>query len=501
MSLQDDLRTLDLGNLICERIMSHPEKVALVWKGNSFRYGDLGELLDIVSEQFDLVGLTNDDVAMIILEKSPIAIASVLALLRRRTRFVICSPQLNSANLGHVQNETSASVSITIDQGRLVVKRIATSRPFVPSNDAYLMLTTSGSTGTPKIVPLSNRAVLDFSIWAKGHFEISETTVSFNYAPLNFDLCFLDLWTVLSAGGTVLLVTTEDAVRPNRMVQLVSRYGVTLIQAVPLCFQLLGTIQQQFENVTTVAFTGDVLPKGALERLRLQFPCAALFNIYGCTETNDSFVHRVTEHDTEKMPIGTPIVGVDYCVIDSHGAIVAGNGVGELYVHTPFQADGYLDADRDVGRFVDDPTEGRTSQRWFRTGDLVERDSAGMLLLRGRTDFQVKIRGVAVNTSEVERSLRSYPGIRDACAVCLSDDLGGKRIAALVVSELPVSVVSLKSHCARELPQAAIPSEIRVLSEDFPRTSTGKPDRQLIESSLVRGVFQAVLTNQQPRPE
>ena len=63
------------------------------------------------------------------------------------------------------------------------------------------MLTTSGSTGLPKIVPLTASGVDAFTDWAAEQFEIKPGTVVANYAPLNFDLCLLDIWTTLKHGG------------------------------------------------------------------------------------------------------------------------------------------------------------------------------------------------------------------------------------------------------------------------------------------------------------
>ena len=73
------------------------------------------------------------------------------------------------------------------------------------------MLTTSGSTGLPKIVPLPAGGVDRFTDWAAEQFDIGPGTVVANYAPLNFDLCLLDIWTTLKHGGCVALVDQDRA--------------------------------------------------------------------------------------------------------------------------------------------------------------------------------------------------------------------------------------------------------------------------------------------------
>ena len=60
--------------------------------------------------------------------------------------------------------------------------------------------------------------------------------------------------------------------------------------------------------------TGDKMPASSLEALPGLFPNARFFNIYGCTETNDSLVHEF-EHLADgdvpmNIPLGKPIPGV-----------------------------------------------------------------------------------------------------------------------------------------------------------------------------------------------
>src|SRR5262249_49359362 len=74
-----------------------------------------------------------------------------------------------------------------------------------------LVPTTPGSTGLPKVVPLSEAGVDRFTAWAAGQFGLGSGTVVLNYAPLNFDLCLLDVWASLAGGAGVALVDEASA--------------------------------------------------------------------------------------------------------------------------------------------------------------------------------------------------------------------------------------------------------------------------------------------------
>jgi acyl-coenzyme A synthetase/AMP-(fatty) acid ligase len=243
-------------------------------------------------------------------------------------------------------------------------------------------------------------------------------------------------------------------------------------------------------GVRHVMFTGDAMPADLLGRVRRLFPRAALHNIYGCTETNDSFVHRVDAlpgHDAP-VPIGRPIAGVTAAVLDGDGLPLAGPGTGELVVRTPFQAGGYLDRRLDEGRFVPAPA-GMPAGRYYRTGDLVRRDAAGLLTLVGRADFQVKVRGVRVNTEEVEAVLTQHEEVLEAAVAALPDRVAGHRLYALIrrTPYAAVNSLGLRQHCAARLPRAAIPGRIEIVDEPLPRTSTGKLDRKQIRHPRLGG--------------
>ncbi|MER5889420.1 AMP-binding protein, partial [Streptomyces sp. NPDC001941] len=309
-----------------------------------------------------------------------------------------------------------------------------------------------------------------------------------NHAPLNFDLCLLDVWSTLAHGGRVVLVDPDQGVNGRHLLDLLVTAEVHVVQAVPMLYGLLidaarraGTV---LPAVRHALFTGDAVPDRTFAELPRLFPGARLYNVYGCTETNDSFVHEVDTSATAfpPVPIGVPLPGVEALVLDERGAAVEGPGTGELYVSTPFQAPGYLDTGRHQGKFIRHPL-GLDDRAWFRTGDLVRRDADGRVHLTGRSDFQVKVRGVAVNTAEIEQVLMRHPAVLEAGVAARPDPLTGKKLVA-GVRRAPgsgLNSLQLKEHCARSLPKAAVPTVLRIVDEPLPKTSTGKVDRNALD--------------------
>jgi acyl-coenzyme A synthetase/AMP-(fatty) acid ligase len=236
--------------------------------------------------------------------------------------------------------------------------------------------------------------------------------------------------------------------------------------------------------------TGDVMPAEVLRRSRRLLPRAAFYNLYGCTETNDSFLHRVEDAPevATRLPIGRPIPGVTAAVLTAEDVPLTGAGTGELLVRTPFQAAGYLDPALDDGRFVPAPA-GLPAGRYYRTGDLVRRDEAGLLTLVGRADFHVKVRGVRINTQEVETVIGQHADVLEAAVLAIPDEVAGHRLHA-VIRRHPGSTLNglqLRAHCAARLARTAIPGRVEIVDTALPRTSTGKVDRNQLRLSRVGG--------------
>jgi acyl-coenzyme A synthetase/AMP-(fatty) acid ligase len=181
--------------------------------------------------------------------------------------------------------------------------------------------------------------------------------------------------------------------------------------------------------------------------------------------------------------------GVHTLILDQSGAVLNGPGTGELYVSTPFQAAGYLDRTRHTDKFVPHPT-GVDKRPWFRSGDLVRREADGRVFLIGRSDFQVKVRGVAINTAEVEHVLQEHPAVLEAAVVAVPDPIAGRKLVAGVqrAPDSKLNSLSLRQHCARRLPQAAIPSTLHIVDGPLPKTATGKVDRNAAVEQLSRPI-------------
>ncbi|MBQ1090514.1 AMP-binding protein [Streptomyces sp. B93] len=480
-----------LREAIAAHARHQPDRAALAHGGQQVTYRQLDRLIQELSASLDSLRLDRRYPLCVPAHKTPATIALLISAWQAGYATLTPSPELGPAARTALTAQARCSQVLTTDsQGNLhavpVPRDEQAARGFDPADPAVtpLLLTTSGSTGTPKIVPVPDGAFDRFADWATGHFGLTRHDTLLSHAPLNFDLSLLDVWTALRLGARSVLVEHGLSTDARHLRDLITRHQVTFVQGVPMLYRLLTEDSAASPAVRTVLFTGETLPPALLRRLGAVFPRATFHNVFGCTETNDSFLYEADPGRADgPVPIGRPLPGVRALLVDGEGRVLDGPGTGELLVSTPFQTSGYLERARNEGAFVPAPDGG--GQVFYRTGDLVTRDADGLYRLRGRTDFQVKVRGVRTNVQEVESVLAAHPDVAEAAVVAIPDAEAGHRLHAQVTRRPGSSLTSLRlrSHSAAHLPRHAIPSSVHVSDTPLPRTPTGKPDRSFIRAS------------------
>jgi len=468
-----------------EMARTRPDAPALSWGDRVVDYAGLADMVESASARLTALALDEGAPVCVPARKSPRTIALVIACVRGGRQVLLPSTGLGPDALADLTARLGCThVLGATEEGTVVARPTGTggrgARPVEPG----LVLTTSGSTGTPKMVVLAADGVDRFLTWAAATFAIGPGARVLNHAPLNFDLCLLDVWAALSVGARVELVDPERAVDGAHLAALCAERAPTVVQAVPLFFRLVveAADGRVFDGVRTLIFTGDAMPPSLLDRVAAAFPNARMWNVYGCTETNDSFLHEVVPAEVAAhgvVPIGTPIEGVDALVVDESGDVLVGAGSGELVVSTPFSSSGYTDPRLNDEKWHDG---------YFRTGDLVRRDEHGLVFLVGRNDHQVKVRGVRTNLQEVEQVVLAHPQVSEAAVIAVPDETAGHVLHAVVrrVAGSAVNSLHLRVHCAAGLPRTAIPGVIEIVDHALPRTSTGKVDRNSLRHGLGR---------------
>jgi hypothetical protein len=150
---------------------------------------------------------------------------------------------------------------------------------------------------------------------------------------------------------------------------------------------------------------------------------------------------------------------------------------GELFIGGVGLARGYVGRpDLTAESFVPSPFGERPGARLYRTGDVARYLEDGNIDFLGRRDGQVKIRGVRIETAEIERTLEKHPAVQRAVVVKEDGGQGPELVAYVVPAVRQLVASEIRRFLRMHLPEFMVPTRYRVI-EKVPLTRSGKVDR------------------------
>jgi amino acid adenylation domain-containing protein len=351
-------------------------------------------------------------------------------------------------------------------------------------------ITTSGSSGVPKAVAVTHRSVLNLVAWFNRRNEIGADDVMLQVAAFSFDLSVYDIFGVLAAGGSVMLLPDEELAEPGRLLGVMAEHGITLWNSAPAAFTAVLAFVDGRSAVCTslrrVFLSGDWVPLATHQEVTRAFPRATLVALGGATEAcvwSNDFVVREVDPAWKSIPYGSPMQNARYYVLRDDGAPCDLDEPGDLYIAGDCVAVGYLNDPRlTADRFVPDPWSPRPGARMYATGDRARWTSHGWMEFLGRLDHQVKIRGYRIELGEIESVACGMPGVAEAVATRIGQG-DGAELGLSVRAGDPVTEPAVREYLRRALPSYMQPSRIRVVAS-FPVSATGKVDRAALTAAL-----------------
>ncbi|MFE3321610.1 amino acid adenylation domain-containing protein [Nocardia sp. NPDC059195] len=364
--------------------------------------------------------------------------------------------------------------------------------PLRPDHLAYVIFT-SGSTGKPKGVGVTHAAIVNRLRWMQAEYPIDHTDAVLQKTPATFDVSVWEFFWPLQVGARLVVAAPEGHRDPAYLARIITERAITTAHFVPSMLSLFVTDPRVRggAGLRRVFCSGEALPGATVGDFHaaLHGPDGGpeLHNLYGPTEAAVDVTYWPCPADATTVPIGSPVWNTQTYVLDPHLRPVPPGVVGELYLAGAQLARGYLGRpDLSADRFVANPfTPG---QRMYRTGDLARwQIDGGVLEYLGRTDFQVKIRGLRIELGEIESALLAQNGIARAVCVARTARTGDDELVAYVVAakgaHAPEPAVLL-SALRRGLPSYMVPSALVVLDE-LPLSANGKVDRKALPAPEV----------------
>lgn len=347
-----------------------------------------------------------------------------------------------------------------------------------PRQAPAVILYTSGSTGTPKGVVMSHAGVVNLALGIARRGAITANDRLLSVTSPSFDLWLSDLVMVWCHGGSFLPATREEIEDLDHMQGKMRRLGVTIATMTPSYLRMFD--QAEFPDLRRLMTVGEapILSDARFYAERLEY-C----NGYGPTENTAAVSVGVIDPDEDPLPAGRPLPNVSVMILDAQGNRVPPGAVGEAWIGGASLAIGYSNRpDLTEQVFVETPFG-----RMYRTGDMARWRHDGQLIVLGRIDGQVKLRGQRVELGEIEQALIRHPLVGQAAAVIAKTGDGAQALHAFVVptdanGEWP-ALAEWKAFLAKTLPGYMIPVGLHPVS-GIAMTPSGKIDRQKLARHL-----------------
>ena len=163
--------------------------------------------------------------------------------------------------------------------------------------------------------------------------------------------------------------------------------------------------------------------------------------------------------------------------------LVDGNGAdadeGELLLRSPGLMNGYHNRP--------DVRPPLTSDGYYRTGDVFQRDADGFYTFVGRRDDMFVSGGENIYPGDVERMLERHPAVEQACVVPIPDEIKGTKPVAFVVlkRDAVADEAAIRQFALEHAPAFQHPRRVWFV-DALPLASTNKVDRGAMRSEAVQ---------------
>ena len=437
-------------------------------------------------------------------------------------RLWVCSRRHAAEGIAEIPTVILEEIKIpTSRKGRKKWGTQAPSFEAVGREDILQIVFTSGTTAEPKGVVithgnvLANVAPLEHEIRTYLKYERWVHPVRFlNLLPLSHVFGqFLGMFLPPLLGGTVIL---QEELKPSEIVRTIRRERVSVLVSVP---RVLQSLKQKIER--------DLEDGGKAEEFRRRFRdskekhflhrwwifrgirrefgwkfwafiCGgaaldaeteqfwdrlgyAAIQGYGLTETT-SLISVNHPFKLGKGSIGKVLPGREVKLAEDGEILIRGGGV----------AAGYWDGGRRDGRVdeVTDVNEVTDKDGWYRTGDVGALDDAGNLYFKGRKkEVIVTPAGLNIYPEDLEAALRLQPEVKDCVVVGIERNGNAEPCGVVILRDEArlAAVVERANQSLAEFQRMRMWMEWR--EQDFPRTSTQKPRRNLIAEFAAKQIL------------
>ena len=467
------------------RVAETPEKTALIACDATYTYAEMDKLCNRAANALIEKGVSKGDRVAFLLPRTSRQMIAIYAILKTGAAYIPCDPEYPDERIRYILENSEARFILT-DRSRGFDNEIDIEELLAYDNDqdpdvalspddtAYLIYT-SGSTGRPKGVEIRHAGIANYLVPHPGNAHIyalkNDGNVYVSVTTVSFDMSLKETAASLCNGLTLVLADEDETKDPVKLCELMERVGCDVINATPSRieqYMMLDRFKAALAKCHIIMCGGEKYSPKLLENLK-KVTSARIFNTYGPTEITVSCnAKELTNADM--VCVGKPLLNVKEYIVDTDGNLLPIGMTGELYVGGAGVAKGYLNNPELTAKSFAQ----YNGERIYKTGDYARWTDEGDVVILGRSDNQVKLRGLRIELGEVERAILSCEGVNQAVALIRPVN-GSDSLCAWYSADIRIDEDLVREHISKRLTAYMVPSALMRLDE-MPQTPNGKTD-------------------------
>ncbi|MCF7750162.1 amino acid adenylation domain-containing protein [Bacillus subtilis subsp. subtilis] len=491
------LPEVSLSALLLQAMQATPTAIAVEFGDARLTYAALEQRSRALAHQLQAMGVGRECRVVVALPRSLELVVALVAVLRAGAAYLPIDLAHPDARLARILDSAGPTcvLATTADAARFNGQRVlpppqwaqsttAALADHVQPQDAAYVIYTSGSTGEPKGVLIEHRAIVNRLQWMRSHYGFGSDERILQKTPATFDVSVWEFFLPLLCGATLVVAAPDVHRDPLALAALIRRQGITTVHFVPSMLDALLAVPAAHRLRLRRVFTsGEALEPSLRDRFHATVD-AELHNLYGPTEAavDVSWWPADAADRSHPVPIGYPVWNTRLYVLDAQLRPLPPGVAGDLFLGGVQLARGYLGRDDlTAARFLADPYV--PGGRLYRSGDIARWRTDGAVEYLGRSDNQVKLRGLRIELGEIEAALRAQDGVVRA-EVLLRDGRPGERSLVGYVAGTALDVPRLRAGIAACLPDYMVPAAL-VVVDTWPVTANGKLDRSALPAPVI----------------
>lgn len=481
--------TPDLATLFESIVEEQPDSAALCFANSiddeqadlrTVSYADLNKMANRIAHQLLSSGAEETHPVAIIMEKSVMLYAGILGVLKAGCAYLPLLPSTPKARIETILIQADVQICLSDADDFTRLHEYPDANPYRLPNSFRIanIVYTSGSTGTPKGVSVTQINICsNLDVLSRLYPIRPGKTRLLQACSQAFDVSVFEILFALTRGLT-LCAATNDVLFAD-IERAIRAMGVTHLSMTPTVAALINPSnvpQVEFLVTSGEPMTADVAKKWM----------GKLYQGYGPSETTNICSVKKMTHEDHIRHLGHVFENTSALVLHPQTLTPVPIGcVGELCFGGEQVVAGYLHLPEVAAeKFIIHPHFGRI----YRSGDIGRMLADGSLLIVGRVDDQVKLRGQRVELGEVTSAVVASSSVASAVTMLLA--------AKLVAFYIPRGLEGRKfqvlakrnddeifSVLRGRLPGYMVPSYLIPISL-IPMTSSGKIDKAKLRQTF-----------------